>query len=309
VQFMVNWFEFLVEFFARLAIKSSVNNLIDSVNKNIQNEMAIPNTNSTIKIKHDKIAVDESHLDLSTKFNFKHSNLGKRNLEMLEENDDDTEDLRIFVNHDLMNSLSKAFYLANVFSTDVTSELVPDEIPFKINTKFFKLIIPGIYEKYPDQELRINLKTTELPTFLFNKNNQSIEFATTAMFTFSLLNDTLAKSIFSFDSDVFFDLRLGSNYSDPSIHLSIKNLTILEMSIINSEFPPLDIELLRSNLNFTFEIICNAANKFYLVKGIPLPIVKGLKFKKAVVQVEDNFFSLTIQPDMTTSDFSWLKLY
>jgi len=305
---MANWFEFLVEFFIRLTIKSSVNNLIDSVNKNIQNEMAIPNTNSTIKIKHDKIAVDESHLDLSTKFNFKHSNLGKRNLEMLA-GDDDTEDLKIFINHDLMNSLSKAFYLVSAFATNVTSDLVPEEIPFAINTKFFKLIIPGIYEKYPDQELRINIKTTELPTFLFNKNNQSIEFTTTAMFTFSLLNDALAKSILSFDSDVFFDLRLGANYSDPSIHLSIKNLTILEMSIIDSEFPGLDIELLKQNLNFTFEIICNAANKFYLVKGIPLPIVKGLKFKKAVVQIEDNFFSLTIQPDMTSSDFSWLKLY
>ena len=176
-----------------------------------------------------------------------------------------------------------------------------------MNTKFFQHIIPGIYSKYPDKELILRLKATKQPNFLFRKDTQSVELNITALFTFSL-TESPDKNILSFDSDISLDVHLGANYTDSSVHLSLNKIEIVKMSIIDSEFPSMDIEQLKSNLNFTFEIICNAANKLYLINGIPIPIIKGLKFKKVVVQVEDKYFSLTIQPDVQQSNFSWIKL-
>lgn len=207
-----------------------------------------------------------------------------------------------------MNSFSKAFFIDNIFNIQIKSENIPENIPFKINTKYFSHIIPGIYDKYPNKELIISLTTTKQPNFLFNKDNQSIEFSTQALFSFSLVEQPNV-SIFSFNSDIFLDVRLGANYSDSSIHLSLKKLVIQRMEIIYSDFPLMDIDLLRSNLNFTFEIICNAANKFYLVNGIQIPVIQGLKFKSIVIQIEDSFFTISLQPDTQSSDFKWISLY
>jgi hypothetical protein len=207
-----------------------------------------------------------------------------------------------------MNSFSKAFFIDNIFNIQITSKNIPDNIPFKINTKYFSHIIPGIYEKYPNSELIISLTTTKQPNFFFNKENQSVEFSTQALFSFSLVERPNV-SIFSFNSDIFLDVRIGANYSDSSIHLSLKKILIQRMDIIYSEFPSMDIELLRSNLNFTFEIICNAANKFYLVNGIPIPVLQGLKFKSIVIQIEDSFFTIALQPDTRNTNFNWIRLF
>jgi len=207
-----------------------------------------------------------------------------------------------------MNSFSKAFFIDNIFNIQITSQNIPGNIPFKINTKYFSHIIPGIYEKYPNRELIVSLTTTKQPNFFFNKENQSIEFSTQALFSFSLVEQPNV-SIFSFNSDIFLDVRLGVNYSDSSIHLSLKQIVIQKMNIIYSEFPLMDIELLRSNLNFTFEIVCNAANKFYLVNGIQIPVIQGLKFKSIVIQIEDSFFTISLQPDAQNTNFDWIRLF
>ena len=211
------------------------------------------------------------------------------------------------INYDLMNSLSKSFFLTNIFNINFTSKNIPQNIPFKMNTKFFQHIIPGIYSKYPDRDLILKLKATKQPNFLFMKDSESVELNTTALFSFAL-TDFPEKNIFSFDSDISLDVQLGANYTDSSVHLMMKKIEILKMSIIETEFPSMDIEQFRDNLNFTFEIICNAANKFYLVNGIEIPTIKGLKFKKVVVQVEDDYLSITIQPDVQKSSFNWVKL-
>lgn len=207
-----------------------------------------------------------------------------------------------------MNSFSKAFYIENKFSINFTSKDIPDELYFKLNTNYFRFIIPGIYMKYPNKELTVTIQATKQPYFIFNKDNQSIEFSTLALFKFSL-NESPEKSILSFNSDIFLDVRLGTNYTDSSVHLTINKLQINTMSIVDTEFPLLDINLLKSNLNSLFEIIYNAANKFYLVNGIQIPLINGLKFKKVVLKVEETSFSLNIQPDSQSSNFNWLRLF
>ena len=207
-----------------------------------------------------------------------------------------------------MNSLVKAYYMFYRIDLNLTSNMIPDNFPFKLNTKFFKYIIPGIYDKYPNQELNMMLKVKNQPFLKFNNDSQSIEFSAVAFIQFSLI-DSPKNSIFSFNSDLFMDLNLGVNNSDSSVHFTANKLLIQNMTIVNSEFPDLDIDQLKTNLNYTFQIISRAANLFYLNKGIPIPIIKGLKIKKVIVKVEDDFFIITIQPDVKSSNFDWFKIY
>jgi len=151
-------------------------------------------------------------------------------------------------------------------------------------------------------------KFSQQPTFYFNKSNQTNELSSSTVLSFALL-ETPQQPILSLNSDIFIDLGLGANYTDSSIHLYMNKIELTQMKVDHSEFPSLDVGLLQSNLDFTFEILCNAANKFYLVKGIPIPVIEGLKFKKVALVVEDTFFTLTIQPDVQKTRFNWIKLF
>jgi len=283
--------------------------LISSINTKLQKEIVIPNTNSSISINvQDQILVDSQHLDLKLKFKFDH----KKRMLARAGNDlsnitDDSNEFKIFANHDLVNSLIKAIYLANDFRINITSDIVKPEIPFKMNTKFFQYVIPGIYDKYPDQELVLQAILEKEPQIFFDKTNQTIQLSSNGAFNFALRNDQ-TRSILSLKSLFYLELKLGAD-QDAKVHFLLKNISINELAIIQSEFPGLNQDFLQKNLNYLFTVVCNAANEFYLGKGIQIPVVYGLKFKKVALVVEDNFLSIALQPDLNITRINWLKLF
>ena len=103
----------MTEFVIRQILKSGINGALGntflltlaSINSNLQKEITIPSTGSTIQIKaSDSVKIDDSHLDLAARFNFKFNNT-KKHLRMLTEEAtmDDTEDLKVRIMNNFLD--------------------------------------------------------------------------------------------------------------------------------------------------------------------------------------------------------------
>lgn len=205
-----------------------------------------------------------------------------------------------------MNSLIRTFFEAKVFNLNITSKDIPDNIPFKLNSKFFAFMIPGINDKYNNKDLRLLFEFASKPVFIFDQNTQSVNFNSSGTVSLSLVDSQ--SPIFSFEAGLEFQILVGADVADSNIHFLIGKFEISEMKTISSEFS-VKIEELKQNFNFLFKLIFDAANKFYLVNGIPIPEFQGLKFKKASILVKETFLTFTLQADKAKSRFNWIRLY
>jgi len=304
----LNTFESLTEMVLRTVLKSTIGNMLDTINSKFGTEIEIPKTNSTIAISvNDKILIDSNHLDLSVKLKFTHKNLPKASDNSLAKINDVSQELKIFANHDLVNSFLKAIFLANNFKINITSDDIKPEIPFKMNTRFFEYIITGLYDKYPDQEMILEANLEKEPQIFFDKENQTIQLSSNGVFNFALRSDP-NKIILSLKSLFYLELKLGAD-QDAKVHILLNSFSLKEIQIVQSEFPDLDVKFLQKNINYLFTVVCNAANEFFLAKGIQIPIIYGLKFQNFALLIEDDFLSITLQPDLNKTSINWLKLF
>eukprot|EP01080_Neovahlkampfia_damariscottae_P012077 gene12077-5570_t len=58
----------------------------------------------------------------------------------------------------------------------ITDNDVPPDSPVRLNTSSFRLIIPGLYDKYPNYKILFNLKSIERPKIIISPSNASLDF-------------------------------------------------------------------------------------------------------------------------------------
>lgn len=83
-------------------------------------------------------------------------------------------DATVAATHELLimldpTPLNYAMYLvwnAGIMDLIITPDMLPASFPLALNTSSFQLIAPGIYKKYPDMGMQMELNVTKAPTFV-----------------------------------------------------------------------------------------------------------------------------------------------
>jgi lipopolysaccharide-binding protein len=182
------------------------------------------------------------------------------------------EMLQIFIDDFVPNSAGFVFWKLNHLSTIITDKNIPSWSPIRLNTSSFEYLIPILYKNYPNKLLQIQLYATQSPKLIFSKQGSFINVIGKLDMDVILNNGTI-KPVFSLQGDISLAGEALLNEL-----LIIGNLTFLQVNfkLSNSDIGPFDPAVLNNYLNllFTKGIVPFVNN--VLIKGFPLPSVKGI---------------------------------
>ncbi|XP_062499208.1 uncharacterized protein LOC134176553 [Corticium candelabrum] len=172
---------------------------------------------------------------------------------------------------------------------------IPSQIPLQLNTSFFKLFIPNLYEKYPNMAMQLFLNVNKPPRLSVSPKEITASAPCNVTAFVVSENKTLVNA-FTLNVTMYtaVEVSLHANGS--------KEIIGGKASYLNS-----DIELLESNvgsfnvllLNSTVNFGCSLAvvpflNEKYLEPGFPIPSVDGVSFVNPdVVLGQDYVFVAT----------------
>jgi hypothetical protein len=313
--------DFMIKAFSNLIknrlIKSVINKMMNKIvlkkiesllvllNQNIQKEIYIPMLDASLKlkmsnpiVKTDKYFQIDLGLNITSSDRFLEKGVFKRDI-FQNRLSDQSDQIKIMIDENLLNSGFKILYTKNR-NFNLTSQTIPSNIPFKLNTYYLSKVIPELYNQYPNQELILYVTLESYPmiklinnTFLANWNVY-IEFA--------LLNNP-NEIILSVSNEIVTDFIL-SDKEDSKIHFKIKDIKFESMAVVQGD---LQVDELRTNFNLLFSTLDYFINNYIEIYGIPIPLVAGINISSMIIKVEDQFLSITVTPDYLKTKFNWIK--
>jgi hypothetical protein len=209
------------------------------------------------------------------------------------------DNTNFYVSDYITNSVFGALQASDQLQYIVLPEQVPDWSPVKMNTSSFKLWLPELYNKFPNQGIRIDIHSTATPKLQTSKNTGMQITANTSLLL-SILNgtDIPIKAIqLKVDiSGVFTNASLvgtqdGTSFNVSGVLTSMNSNIELERSYIG------DVNITKFAKIIQLILIEGQAKSFNkkLAVGIPVPIstlVPGLAIHKPQVIMQDGYLNI-----------------
>jgi hypothetical protein len=290
--------------FNKIAGKA-IQNILRQVNENIQKEFNIEKLNTKVRINLEKDIIKtndfyqiELGLNLTKSQNFlfeKYQTISNS------PSTNETNKLKLMIDEDLLNSLSKLLY-TDKMKISISNKDLPADFPFKLNTFYFSQILPGLYKYYPNEDLIITFSFESAPVITLTDN---IFYANWNVFIQFALLKKPEEDIFSMSNEIKTSIILNGK-EDSKIHFNIKDIIFEKVSVVK-ECPDIDLADLQKNLNNLFVAFDPFINNYLDLYGIPIPMLKGLKIETVNIGVDDKFISLEVLIDIKVSNFDWIE--
>lgn len=180
--------------------------------------------------------------------------------------------LRIEFSDFMINSGIAIFHEHNFFQHKYLPEDVPEGSPVQLNTKSFRAIAPGLYDKYPNQPLTMTAKTTAPPEGAISEPGFELVCAP-AHAEFAVLDGSGNETpVFA----VFMEIRGLLTYTivkNSALLLHSEKLSASEMKLDYSNVGDVNVADLEKAWNFLMQgMVVPALNKYFDRQGgIPLP--------------------------------------
>lgn len=199
----------------------------------------------------------------------------------------------------LLETAGWVYEQAGVLNYTVQPQQVPASFPLKLNTSSFKLLIPALYQKYPDMLMTMTVAAVGDPLDV-QISTAGMLVVGTASLTFNVLQASgqPIPNVFTIDIQVFADGRAWV-VGDGTHNSLVANLTLVNVSMTqaSSTIGPIKLQGLQFALNiFTSNFLLPAVNK-QLNKGFVIPVVDGLTFVNPEVTFGAGF--LVIDTDVS----------
>ena len=201
-----------------------------------------------------------------------------------------TREVQVVIDLFTVNSALNALYVGNVFSLAVTDKLLPDTIPFRLNTTYWVELLPILHKLYPNNLMKIVCTLGASPVVRSELDGNA--------FISGLLN--LNFQIFA--NDVFVDVfQIGATFSggvkvsfvQPNgtslvVFTMIPDIAV-KLSILSSEIGvfglspevPIFVETILNEL-----LVSKVNEKSAL--GFPFPSLDGFSVANAVLTIADS---------------------
>ncbi|XP_063694485.1 bactericidal permeability-increasing protein-like [Bolinopsis microptera] len=195
----------------------------------------------------------------------------------------------LWITEYMLNTAGYAYQTAGFLQYNLTSDDIPDKIPIKMTTGFFKYFVPILYKTYPDKDLTLWLYVTKPVTFDVNKAGVSGRAEGTITWLVHV-NDTLVPA-FTLDAQldlcVNLSVQLGSNSEIYLDLITVEPYIQLKSSNIGN----FSVSALQSFIKFSRALIVPFVNA--LVKnGIPLPSFDYVSFTGFDFNLEDGYIQI-----------------
>ncbi len=206
-----------------------------------------------------------------------------------------SQPLNIFISDYVFNSASYMCYAKQLFKFVVTNAMLPSTVPVKLNTLYFKYILPQLYTKYPNMDMQIVLEASSAPRFALSTksgvdllvdveaqfqvitNNQTSPVTTQEVFTFDLLAE-LDASVSLLNSTT-----LALNFTYVQSKFSVKD----------SQVGPINVQWFDTLLRWTVEYFLVPFVNQYGKAGVPIPTVQQFTLVKPSILYGDGYVAIS----------------
>lgn len=217
---------------------------------------------------------------------------------------DDSKSLKISIGDDIINNAIQHIYNQGRFNVRLDNSMIPESVPFKLNTKYLEDLLPDLYKEYPDKDFVMHIAVVNAsPQFAFaDKNNTHIGMTILIEIilpntTYAFLGATEEKTIFSFKSVLSIGILFPENKDHYKLILNLTEVSLSNTQIIVTS-GTMTADQLQDTLNQSFSALLFMINENFLSKGILLPKVQNIDFNKNDIETSNGLLSVKVEPSL-----------
>jgi hypothetical protein len=285
--------------------------VIGKLNNLLKQEINIPQLKSLLIIKFlEEPLFTEDYFELDIDLDFIENS--KKNLEFLQTSsiakklfksvklDLDAEmknQIKVSIEESLMNDFASVA-LKDLRNIKITNDIIPKEIPFKINTLYFQAFIPEMYDKFPNKDLIINIDLDSFPVFNLDSPNELLNTYVNLSLSFAVVDDPDV-SILTVSLEAVIGLKFDSQKDDNAIHFTIDKVQITDATVVSSILQDISADKMKDEMNSFFTSFLYFVNNYLRLNPIKIPAVGGVSLEKINISVVENkFLELRLKPDL-----------
>jgi len=307
----VNIFNKVINWGLKKGLTPVIKMVIEKLNTLLKQEINIPQLKSLLIVKFlEEPLFTEDYFELDIDLDFiENSN---KNLEFLQTSsiakklfksvklDLDAEikdQIKVSIEESLMNDFASVA-LKDLRNIKITNDIIPKEIPFKINTLYFQAFIPEMYEKFPNKDLIINIDLDSYPIFNLDSPNELLNAYVNLSLSFAVVDDPEV-SILTVSLAAGLGLKFDSEKDDNAIHFTIDKVQIKDAIVVSSILEDISADTMKDEMNSFFTSFLYFVNNYLRLNPIKIPALGGFSLEKINISVVENkFLEVRLKPDL-----------
>ena len=197
----------------------------------------------------------------------------------------------IWLSEYVVNTAGLVYHETGFLAYNITPDMVPKDVPIKLNTSSFRKLIPALYSKYPNMGMLLTVKTTKPPQMQIYPKSANLTAIGEVNVQVITPNNTVPQSAFIMGLTVYMNAYAWVHPNGTKEQVISANITLLKFTfdVISSNIG--DISL--AELNQAVQLLVNLAviplANVYGQKGLEIPLVDGLSFVNPSVSFGEGY--------------------
>lgn len=295
------------------AIKSSITNQVINTVKTQSNEMlkkALEGLPTYFKLNENGMAVDYALLSppkISNGFLLFNSRGGIVNTNIpetltphypfptnLPEYQIDGKQIQLMISDYSINTALYTMFKSNYLQFTFKPEMIPEEIPIKLTTQWFEIMVWGITKIYgKDKLVEVEMKVFKEPIVQFDENIIGVTMNMEITLNVRKDNNTLETAI-QVHSDIVFQTDFQV-IEQGHISAYIHQMKLQNTEIIQNKVPTASALAIESEFNILTFILRPILNA-YVIKNIniKIPVIQGINFSDSTVKHTSHYIAFNV---------------
>lgn len=202
---------------------------------------------------------------------------------------DTSEMVYIWLTEYVVNTAGLVYHESGFLAYNITPNRVPKGIPLQLNTTSFKLIIPELYNKYPNMAMVLGVKTTKPPQMQIVPTSANLTAVGEVNVQVITPNKTVV-SAFVMGLTVYMNAYAWVHPNGTKQVISA-NITLLkfDFNIISSNIGTISTDLLNNAVQLLVNLFVIPAANIYAGRGLEIPLVDGISFVSPKVSFGEGY--------------------
>jgi lipopolysaccharide-binding protein len=184
----------------------------------------------------------------------------------------------LWVTDYVANTAGIVYQSSGILVYNVTQDMIPSNVPIKLNTASLGVFIPKLNQMYPNRPMKLDLISTKPPTLSIQPNSANFTVTGSVVGDVILANNTVVNA-FVLGLVVYADVDITIR-SSGTTQIVTGNCTLLkfDMSLISSNIGTFSIDLLKDTMNAVVTVFVIPLLNTYTHKGLEIPMFDGISF-------------------------------
>ncbi|XP_051887580.1 bactericidal permeability-increasing protein-like [Pristis pectinata] len=182
-----------------------------------------------------------------------------------------------------------AYLVAGALRMNITDDMIPKDIPFRLNTSTLELLLPKVAKEYPNLLMKIVLSATKQPTVKFVRGKFTSNVFTAAEVFAILPNNSLAELfLLGITASVCGQVHI----SEEGLHGSL-SLSSVDLVLEESKVGTIPTKLFETFLRMGLQKVVIPKINAKLKKGLPIPKIDKISLMNPFLEIDQGLILIT----------------